>query len=127
MQWVLYEEIRRRAAARARRMEEWGVARSPLEEALAPFADAIAGGGAKFVAALSTYPHEVVRTRLRQRPGADGRRKYTGLAQCFRLVVKEEGVAGLYGGLTAHMLRVVPNAAIMFGTYEAVMRLLGER
>jgi solute carrier family 25 protein 33/36 len=36
-------------------------------------------------------------------------------------------MAGLYGGLTAHMLRVVPNAAIMFGTYEAVIRLLGER
>jgi hypothetical protein len=31
--------------------------KSRLEEALAPFRDAFAGGGAKFVAALSTYPH----------------------------------------------------------------------
>jgi solute carrier family 25 protein 33/36 len=59
MQWVLYEEVKRRVAARSRRMEEWGVPRSRLEEAVAPFGDAIAGGGAKFVAALSTYPHEV--------------------------------------------------------------------
>ena len=67
-----------------------------------------------------------MRTRLRQSP-VDGKRKYTALVQCFRTIIKEEGMAGLYGGLTAHMLRVVPNAAIMFGTYEAVMRLLGER
>lgn len=61
MQWVLYEEAKRRLAARSRRMEEWGVPKSRLEEAVAPFGDAIAGGGAKFVAALSTYPHEVWR------------------------------------------------------------------
>jgi solute carrier family 25, member 33/36 len=66
-----------------------------------------------------------VRTRLRQTP-KDGIHKYTGLVQCFKLIFKEEGLAGLYGGLTAHMMRVVPNAAIMFGTYEAVLRLLGE-
>ena len=69
---------------------------------------------------------QVVRTRLRQFP-TNGKHKYTGLVQCFKMIVREEGMAGLYGGLTAHMLRVVPNAAIMFGTYEAVLRLLGER
>jgi len=55
----------------------------------------------------------------------DGHLKYTGLAQCFRLIWKEEGMAALYGGLVPHMLRVVPSAAIMFGTYETVLRLLG--
>ncbi len=58
---------------------------------------------------------KVVRTRLRQAPTEKGVSKYTGLAQCFRLVWKEEGMAGLYGGLTPHLLRVVPSAAIMFG------------
>jgi solute carrier family 25, member 33/36 len=56
---------------------------------------------------------------------SNGELKYTGLWQCFKLVAKEEGMAGLYGGLTPHMLRVVPSAAIMFGTYESVLRLLG--
>jgi solute carrier family 25, member 33/36 len=54
----------------------------------------------------------------------DGRMKYTGLIQCFTLIFKEEGIAALYGGLVPHMLRVVPSAAIMFGTYEAVLKLL---
>lgn len=72
-------------------------------------------GTAKFFAAVVTYPHEVVRTRLRQAPQKDGRMKYTGIVQCFTTIWKEEGVASLYGGLTPHMLRVVPSAAIMFG------------
>jgi solute carrier family 25 protein 33/36 len=55
-----------------------------------------------------------------------GHLKYTGLFQCFRLMIREEGVVALYSGLVPHMLRVVPNAAIMFGTYEAVLRYLGE-
>jgi solute carrier family 25 protein 33/36 len=46
---------------------------------------------------------------------SDGRPKYTGLAQCFKLVFKEEGMLGLYGGMTPHLLRTVPSAAIMFG------------
>lgn len=56
---------------------------------------------------------------------ANGQVKYTGLAQCFRLIWKEEGMAALYGGLVPHMFRVVPSAAIMFGVYEGVLKLLG--
>lgn len=55
----------------------------------------------------------------------DGRMKYTGLVQCFTTIFKEEGMTALYGGLVPHMLRVVPSAAIMFGTYETVLKLLG--
>jgi solute carrier family 25, member 33/36 len=31
---------------------------------------------------------------------------------------------GLYGGLTPHLMRTVPSAAIMFGMYEGILRLL---
>jgi hypothetical protein len=78
-----------------------------------------ASGSAKAVASLITYPHEVIRTRLRQ-PTINGIQKYTGLMQTLKLVVAEEGVKALYGGLTPHMLRVVPNAACMFLIYEVV-------
>jgi len=55
----------------------------------------------------------------------NGLLKYTGLVQCFRLVWKEEGVISLYGGLTPHLLRAVPSAAITLGVYELVLSLLG--
>lgn len=32
---------------------------------------------------------------------------------------------GLYGGLTPHLMRTVPSAAIMFGMYEGILRLFG--
>lgn len=69
--------------------------------------------------------NQVVRTRLRQAPMSNGQLKYTGLVQCFVTIFREEGMAALYGGLVPHMLRVVPSAAIMFGTYEGVLKLLG--
>ncbi|CAG7955035.1 unnamed protein product [Penicillium salamii] len=84
-----------------------------------------AASSAKLIAGLTTYPHEVMRTRLRQAPMENGRPKYTGLAQCFRTIAKEEGMAGLYGGLAPHMLRSLPSAIITLGVYEFVLRITG--
>lgn len=78
---------------------------------------------AKLVASCITYPHEVVRTRLRER-GAD--QIYSSAMHCVRRIWLEEGVRGLYGGLFTHLLRVVPNTAILFFTYEKVSRLLSD-
>jgi solute carrier family 25 protein 33/36 len=83
-----------------------------------------AAGASKLLAVLIAYPHEVVRTRLRQAPMQNGFLKYTGLVQCFRLIFREEGMAGMYGGLTPHLLRSIPSAAITFGMYEFVLKLL---
>lgn len=78
---------------------------------------------AKLIASGMTYPHEVVRTRVREQRGTTNL-KYTGFVQTLKLIAKEEGIRGLYGGMAAHLLRVVPNAAIMFFTYETVVRML---
>jgi solute carrier family 25 protein 33/36 len=64
----------------------------------------------------------VLRTRLRQ-PDVGGARKYTGLVQTLRTVLAEEGARSLYGGLSAHLMRVIPNAAVMFFIYESVLRM----
>ena len=58
---------------------------------------------------------------------ADGKPKYAGLIQCFKVVWKEEGMIGMYGGMTPHLMRTVPCAAIMFGMYEGLLRLFGEK
>ena len=62
----------------------------------------------------------MLRTRLRQ-PLVNGVVRYTGLWQTLRLVIAEEGARTLYSGLSAHMMRVVPNAAVMYSIYETVI------
>lgn len=121
LQWVLYERLKLALARReARRLATPTYTPSLLDD-IEGFAGRFsAAAGAKLFAAVVTYPHEVVRTRLRQAPifltdTGTVRIKYTGLGQCFAMVWKEEGMAGLYGGLTPHLLRTVPSAAIMFG------------
>lgn len=76
---------------------------------------------AKLAATLATYPHEVLRTRLRQTPGPDGVVKYTGIVQATRLIWAQEGYRAFYGGMTAHVMRVVPNAALLFLSYESIV------
>ncbi|KAF9334880.1 hypothetical protein BGZ91_010687 [Linnemannia elongata] len=121
IQWVIYEQLKTTLAERRKLnnpTQGYVVGGKDVEE-WAHFLGA--AGTAKFIASAITYPHEVLRTRLRQVPIGNQPAKYTGLKQTFQLVLKEEGVAALYGGLTAHMMRVVPNAAIMFFCYEAIM------
>jgi len=125
-QWVLYEKGKEHLARREERILASNRPRTAFDDFVSSTGTLGAAGAAKFFAAILTYPHEVVRTRLRQAPMRDGRMKYTGLWQCFATIFKEEGIAALYGGLVPHMMRVVPSAVIMFGTYEAVLTLLGE-
>lgn len=118
--WVMYEQMKRKLA-------EWEDIRNADPIHIPSWRDDVknwggkllAAGSAKLLAAAVTYPHEVVRTRLRQSPtvsvGGKVEMKYNGLIHCFRTIWLEEGIAGLYGGLTPHLLRVVPSAAIMFG------------
>ncbi|CCG84916.1 protein of unknown function [Taphrina deformans PYCC 5710] len=124
IQWTTYEYFKSLIARRSEIRRQAGLPANTSTETAIEWAGKLgAAATAKLFAAGIAYPHEVVRTRLRQAP-RNGSSKYTGLVQCFKLVWKEEGLGALYGGLTAHLMRVVPNAAILFGTYELVINLL---
>lgn len=126
LQWVLYERMKTYLKRRKDNIIASGRPMTTWDNFVETTGTLGAAGSAKLFAALLTYPHEVVRTRMRLRPMADGKVKYNGLIHCFKTVWKEEGMVAMYGGLSPHLLRVVPSAAIMFGMYEFVVRSFGE-
>lgn len=114
IQWVVYERIKTAAVLMSKVDEQTGK-REPLSPLVIFFQASVAKG----IAICATYPHEVVRTRLREQ-ASNGAFKYTNFLQCLQTIAKEEGARGLYGGMDIHLLRSVPNAAIMFLSYELI-------
>uniref|UniRef100_A0AAY4F060 Solute carrier family 25 member 36 n=1 Tax=Denticeps clupeoides TaxID=299321 RepID=A0AAY4F060_9TELE len=79
----------------------------------------LAAATSKTCATSIAYPHEVIRTRLREEGS-----KYRSFFQTLSMVFREEGYRALYRGLTTHLVRQIPNTAIMMSTYELVVYLL---
>lgn len=125
LQWLVYEELKSRLRVRDEKIIASGGERTWWDHTVSWTGNFFGAGAAKGFAAILTYPHEVARTRLRQVPLTDGKPKYTGLIHCFKTVWKEEGFIGLYGGLTPHLMRTIPSAAIMFAIYEGTLKLFG--
>jgi len=73
----------------------------------------------KSVAAVTTYPYQVMRTRLQ-----DQHRQYRGLADVVVHLWKYEGIKGFYKGLVPSLVRVVPATMITFVTYEHISHFL---
>lgn len=80
----------------------------------------VAGGIAGIAAWCSTYPADVVKTRMQSDP-----QKYRHTLDCFRECFRVEGLRGLYRGLTPTLLRAFPSNAATFMAYtwttEALM------
>lgn len=82
---------------------------------------------AKMTASVTTYPHEVIRTRLQtqRRPLADDlssdgmirEHSKRGLIYTTKKLIRKEGWTSLYKGLSINLLRTVPNSAVTMLTY----------
>ncbi|KAG9404500.1 Hydrogenosomal carrier protein [Aphanomyces cochlioides] len=79
---------------------------------------ALFGGIAGTVATVVAYPMEVVRTHLILQKGTE--RECQGILHGLHLLVKAEGVRGLYCGLTPGVVGSIPFEGTQFACFEGV-------
>ncbi|KAH9711234.1 Folate transporter 1 [Citrus sinensis] len=85
---------------------------------------AILGGSSKIAAMLLTYPFQVIRARLQQRPSGNGIPRYVDSWHVIRETARFEGLRGFYRGITPNLLKNVPASSITFIVYENVLNFL---
>ncbi|KAL7536776.1 hypothetical protein ACHAXR_008124 [Thalassiosira sp. AJA248-18] len=107
IQFPVYERLKAEARKRSSNGEE-----TPIDLL-------IASGLSKMTAAVITYPHEVIRSRM-----MDARGPVAGknVVSVLKHIVKNEGYGGLYVGLRVSLIRVVPNCCVTFVSYELIAR-----
>lgn len=95
----------------------------PTEERAAPLRKMVFGGFGGVMAGLITYPNDTAR-RLLQLQGSRGTSaKYSGYIDCVKKTYQAEGIGRFYRGLTINIIRMAPNAAVQFGSYEMLKQL----
>jgi hypothetical protein len=93
------------------------------QQSAAPIRKMIFGGLGGVMAGLLTYPNDTVR-RLLQLQGSRGTNtEFTGYFDCVIKTYRAEGVTRFYRGLTINIIRMAPNAAVQFGSYEFLKQL----
>lgn len=114
--FVIYEDLKRLLKLNVRR--QTGDNFQPLNLIFATLLS-------KVTATTIMYPHEVIRTRLRQDVrDNDGQLKYRNFIQALKRVAREEGRAGVYGGFGTSLVRQLPYTTVIFLTYEGIVYMM---
>jgi solute carrier family 25 folate transporter 32 len=77
------------------------------------------------IASLTTYPHEVIRTRLQTQSSKRQQNaqtlKYSSMRQTIQVIYQEESLRGFYKGLGTNLIRTVPASAVSLLVYELLV------
>jgi len=94
--------------------------------------DAAAGVVASVLAKTGVFPLDLVRKRLQVQGPTRTRYvhrnipEYNGVLQSMAMIVRTQGVRGLYRGLTVSLIKAAPASAVTMWTYERALKVLQE-
>lgn len=89
----------------------------------------LCGSGAGVISKTLTYPLDLFKKRLQVRGFEHARtnfgqvRRYTGLHDCARQVLREEGAQGFFKGLSPSLLKAAMSTGFVFFWYEFICSL----
>jgi len=112
LQFMAYEEFKKM------RSQYTG---QPVESKLNPLEYIAMAALSKVFAVVSTYPYQVIRSRLQD---AQYLGHYSGTVDTFQKILGREGLKGFYKGMFPSLLRVTPACCITFLVYENISHFL---
>lgn len=92
--------------------------------------DAAAGVIASVIAKTGVFPLDLVRKRLQVQGPHRARYvhtnipEYRGVLSTMSVILRTQGVRGLYRGLTVSLIKAAPASAVTMWTYEHVLKIL---
>ncbi|KAL7748666.1 translational activator of GCN4 [Sorochytrium milnesiophthora] len=122
IQFMVYEDMKRRSASFHQRHGQdrsWTLLFGTNTEVM------LMGLASKVVAMFSTYPFQLIKTRLQALPTADGTAGSRSVRETVVQALRNEGVSGLYKGMGTATFRVLPGTAITFVVYDAEQLIAG--
>ena len=90
----------------------------------------VCGSAAGVCAKVAVYPLDMVKKRLQVQGFEHGRigfgqtQHYSGLRDCVLQVMREEGVRGLYKGLSPSIIKAALSTALHFTAYDYSCRMI---
>ncbi|KAJ1900716.1 Mitochondrial carrier protein ymc2 [Kickxella alabastrina] len=115
MYFLAYEALVQRT------ISQTGKSRSELSSGLV----CLYGAAAGFAMWLTSYPIDVIKSKLQTDGFSGNARKYSGTVDCAKKIMAQEGVKGFFRGITPCLLRAAPANAATFIGFEMAMRVFG--
>ena len=91
------------------------------------FATGAIGAFSGAFGASVVYPINLLRTRLQVQGTVLHPQTYTGVVDAARKTITNEGIRGLFKGITPNLLKVVPAVSITYVVYENAKKALNLR
>lgn len=83
-----------------------------------PLRKMLFGGMGGVMAGLITYPNDTVRRLLQLQGSRSSTAVYAGYWDCVRQTYRTGGIQRFYRGIVINIIRMAPNTAVQFGSYE---------
>ncbi|KAF9425419.1 hypothetical protein BGZ94_007536 [Podila epigama] len=94
--------------------------------ALTSFDFFLLGAISKLAATSITYPYIVVKSRMQLKQSNDARERYTSIMDGFRKIIKYEGVAGLYKGISSKIVQSILTASFLFMAQASLVKYVAQ-
>ena len=81
------------------------------------------GGCGGVASSLIMYPNDTVRRMLQLQGSKGTTESYSGYFDCAKKIYSRHGLLRFYNGAMINVIRMAPNSAIQFGSYEVLKQL----